>query len=69
VPVKDLLPEMDARAGGNPRNFFLRCDGHWSPAGGQAAAEVLEPWLAQLDQATARNQASQPANESAGEKK
>ncbi len=69
VPVKDLLPEMDERAGGNPRNFFLRCDGHWSPAGGQAAAEVLEPWLAQLDQATARNQAGQPANESAREKK
>ena len=48
VAVKDLLPEMNARAGSNPRNFFLRCDGHWSPAGGQAAAEVLETWLEQL---------------------
>ncbi len=49
VPVKDLLPEMDARAGDNPRTFFLHCDGHWSPAGGEAAAEVLKPWLAKLD--------------------
>jgi hypothetical protein len=48
VPVKDLLPEMDARAGGNYGDLFLKCDGHWSPRGGQLAAEVLEPWLAQL---------------------
>ncbi len=50
VPVKDLLPEMDARAGGNVRDYFLKCDGHWSQQGGKVAAEVLEPWLAQLDQ-------------------
>jgi len=54
VPVKDLLPEMDARSGGNYRNFFLKCDGHWSPQGGQAAAEVLEPWLAQLNTPTSK---------------
>jgi hypothetical protein len=48
VPVKDLLPEMAARAAGRYRSFFLKCDGHWSPAGGQAAAQVLEPWLARL---------------------
>jgi len=48
VPVKDLLPEMDQRAAGNYRDFFLKCDGHWSPRGGEVAAEVLEPWLAQL---------------------
>ena len=51
IPVKDLLPEMDARAAGNYRNFFLGCDGHWSPKGGQAAADVLVPWLAQLNKA------------------
>jgi len=51
IPVKDLLPEMDARAAGNYRNFFLGCDGHWSPKGGQSAADVLVPWLAQLDKA------------------
>lgn len=49
IPVKDLLPEMDARAAGNYRSFFLSCDGHWSPQGGQVAADVLKPWLAQLD--------------------
>jgi hypothetical protein len=48
VPVKDLLPEMDARAAGNYRDLFLKCDGHWSARGGQLAAEVLEPWLAQI---------------------
>jgi hypothetical protein len=48
IPVKDLLPEMDGRAAGDYRPFFLRCDGHWSPEGGKVAAEVLEPWLAQL---------------------
>jgi hypothetical protein len=48
VPVKDLLPEMDRKAAGNYRDFFLNCDGHWSPRGGQVAAQVLEPWLASL---------------------
>jgi lysophospholipase L1-like esterase len=50
IPVKDLLPEMNARAAGNYRNFFLGCDGHWSPQGGQVAADVLKPWLDQLNQ-------------------
>lgn len=62
IPVKDLLPEMDARAGKDPRDFFLKCDGHWSPEGGQAAAEALEPWLTQLDQ-SADAHASAPAAE------
>jgi hypothetical protein len=48
IPVKDLLPEMDRRATGDYRSFFLKCDGHWSPKGGKVAAEVLEAWLAQL---------------------
>ncbi len=55
VPVKDLLPEMNARSGGNYRNLFLKCDGHWSPQGGQLAAEVLEPWLAHLNTPTGKN--------------
>jgi len=54
IPVKDLLPDMDARANGNYRAFFLGCDGHWSPKGGQVAADVLEPWLAQLDKSSAQ---------------
>lgn len=54
IPVKDLLPEMDARAADNYRSFFLACDGHWSPKGGQVAADVLEPWLSQLNQATVK---------------
>ena len=52
IPVKDLLPDMDTRANGNYRPFFLGCDGHWSPKGGQAAADVLEPWLTQLDKSS-----------------
>lgn len=54
IPVKDLLPEMDARAHGDYRSFFLGCDGHWSPKGGQAAANVLQPWLAQLDKSSGK---------------
>ena len=48
VPVKDLLPEMDARSQGDFRSYFLSCDGHWSPKGSAAAADVLQPWLSQL---------------------
>ena len=60
VPVKDLLPEMDARSAGNYRNFFLKCDGHWSPQGGQAAAEVLQPWLAQMDNSAGNSPVPNP---------
>ena len=49
IPVEDLLPEMAARSGGNYQQYFLRCDGHWSPKGSRVAAEVLEPWLRQID--------------------
>jgi hypothetical protein len=45
IPVKDLLPEMDARSKGDYQSYFLSCDGHWSPYGGAVAAEILEPWL------------------------
>jgi hypothetical protein len=45
IPVKDLLPEMDARANNDYMSYFLKCDGHWSPHGSAVAAQVLEPWL------------------------
>ncbi len=45
IPVKDLLPDMDARAGANYHSYFLPCDGHWSARGNEAAAQILEPWL------------------------
>jgi hypothetical protein len=44
VPVKDLLPEMDAMSGGDFLSYSL-CDGHWSVRGGTVAAKILEPWL------------------------
>ena len=45
IPIKDLLPEMDARTGGDYDSLYLRCDGHWSAHGGAVAADVLQPWL------------------------
>jgi hypothetical protein len=45
IRVKDLLPEMAARSGGHYRSYFLPCDDHWSAAGTQAAADVLQPWI------------------------
>jgi hypothetical protein len=47
VPVKDLLPEMDAMSGGDFLAYSL-CDGHWSDRGGAVAAQILEPWLQQI---------------------
>ncbi len=47
VAVKDLLPEMDARSGGDFLAYSL-CDGHWSERGGAVVANILEPWLQQL---------------------
>jgi hypothetical protein len=47
VPVKDLLPEMDAMSGGDFLAYSL-CDGHWSERGGAVAAQILEPWLLQV---------------------
>ncbi len=47
VPVKDLLPEMDAMSGGDFLSYSL-CDGHWSVRGGAVAAQILEPWLKQI---------------------
>jgi hypothetical protein len=55
VPVKDLLPEMEVRSAGNFRSYFLSCDGHWTPQGSKVAAEVLEPWLAQVDTTSPKN--------------
>ncbi len=45
IPVKDLLPEMDARDGANWHSYFLPCDGHWSVKGNAVAADILEPWI------------------------
>jgi hypothetical protein len=45
IPIKDLLPEMDVRANGNFRQYFLPCDGHWSARGNAVAASIVEPWL------------------------
>jgi hypothetical protein len=45
IPVKDLLPEMDARSNGDYISYFLPCDGHWSAHGDAVAAQILEPWL------------------------
>ena len=45
IPVKDLLPDMEARGGADYRSYFLPCDGHWSAKGNEAAARILEPWL------------------------
>jgi hypothetical protein len=46
VAVKDLLPDMDARSGGDYHSYFLRCDGHWSAKGNIVAADILQSWLA-----------------------
>ena len=45
IPIKDLLPEMEARANGNDRSYFLTCDGHWSSRGAGVAADIVEPWV------------------------
>jgi hypothetical protein len=47
IPVKDLLPEMDARAKNDYMSYFLKCDGHWSAHGDAVAVQILEPWLAE----------------------
>jgi hypothetical protein len=46
IPVKDLLPEMEAASGGDYRSYFLLCDNHWSAHGSAVAADILLPWLA-----------------------
>jgi len=45
IPVKDLLPPMEADSGGDFMSYFLPCDGHWSARGDRVAAQILEPWL------------------------
>jgi hypothetical protein len=47
IPVKDLLPEMDALGKDDFMPYFLKCDGHWSARGDAVAAQILEPWLAE----------------------
>jgi hypothetical protein len=49
IPVKDLLPEMNALAEDNFRSYFLTCDGHWSAQGNSTAADILKTWLDQQD--------------------
>jgi len=45
IPIKDLMPEMDAKSGGDYRSYFLMCDDHWAARGAATAADVLLPWL------------------------
>jgi hypothetical protein len=45
IPVKDLLPEMNAQSNGDYISYFHSCDGHWSTRGSAVAAKVLENWL------------------------
>jgi hypothetical protein len=52
IPVKDLLPEMDARSGGDYRSYFHACDGHWSAKGNAMAADILETWLGEKKSAS-----------------
>ncbi len=52
IPVKDLLPDMDARANGDYMSYFLPCNGHWSARGSRVAADILEPWLGETKPAT-----------------
>ncbi len=53
IPIKDLLPQMDADSGGDYMSYFLPCDGHWSARGNRVAARVLEPWLGETANAAA----------------
>jgi len=50
IPIKDLEPEMDARARGDYRSYFFSCDGHWAPHGSATAADILETWLGEKKQ-------------------
>ena len=45
IPIKDLLPEMEAQSGGDYRSYFRSCDGHWSVKGNAAVARILERWV------------------------
>jgi len=45
IPIKDLLPEMNADSGGDYRSYYLPCDGHWSARGSEEAAKIVKPWL------------------------
>ncbi|HEX3419640.1 MAG TPA: hypothetical protein VHT01_00270 [Candidatus Udaeobacter sp.] len=45
IPVKDLLPDMEAQSGGDYRSYFRSCDGHWSTKGNAVAAKILEHWV------------------------
>lgn len=45
IPVKDLMPDMQARSSGDYTPYFHSCDGHWSAQGNAIAAEILEAWL------------------------
>jgi hypothetical protein len=45
IPIKDLMPDMEARSKGSYRPYFFACDGHWSPYGAATAADILERWL------------------------
>jgi hypothetical protein len=64
IPVKDLLPEMDARAKNDYMSYFLKCDGHWSARGDAVAAQILEPWLDEPN--ASHNSGSFPAAKDAG---
>lgn len=52
IPIKDLLPEMDAQSGGDYLSYFHYCDGHWSARGSAVAATVVENWLGEKKSAS-----------------
>jgi len=45
IPLKDLLPEMEASTQGNYRQLILPCDTHWSAYGNSVASDILQPWI------------------------
>ena len=52
IPIKDLLPEMDAQSNGDYLSYFHPCDGHWSARGSAGAAKVLEGWMGEKKSAS-----------------
>ena len=45
IAIKDLLPEIETRTGGDYGPIFLRCDDHWSPDGTRLVADIVQPWI------------------------
>lgn len=45
IPVKDLMPAMDARANGDLRDLYFTCTCHWTARGASVVADILQPWI------------------------